>query len=358
MSASAARTLVAPTWPTVLNHLMVGDQLTRTAAGRAMARIVRGEITTAQLAAFVTALRSRGETAAELAGFVDALLAAAVPISIPGTTVDIAGTGGDGTGAVNISTMAAIVAAAAGATVVKHGGRSASSRTAGAADLAEALGIGLDLTPSAAARVAAEVGLVFLFAPRYNPGLRHAVDARRDLGVPTVFNLLAPLINPARPTGQVIGVADARMVPVIAETLAELGRSGLVVRGRDGLDKLTTVTCSDVWVVRPGSVSTTNLDPRELGLPVAEPADLAGGRVAHNARIARSLLTGDRGPVRDVVLLNAAAVLIAADPQPSSLAEQLAGAVSRCAEAIDSGAARARLRQVGEVSGRLAGDRC
>ena len=171
-----------------------------------MSEIVRGHATSAQIAAFVTALRAKGETAVELSAFVDALLDCAVPVSIPGRTVDIAGTGGDGTGAVNVSTMAAIVAAAAGVTVIKHGGRSASSTTGGAADLAETLGVNLDLTPRQAERIADEVGLVFLFAPRFNPGLRHAVDARRELGVPTVFNLLAPLINPARPRHQVIGV--------------------------------------------------------------------------------------------------------------------------------------------------------
>ncbi len=343
-----------PVWPAVLAALIRGDQLDRDVARWAMSEIVRGHATSAQIAAFVTALRAKGETAVELSAFVDALLDCAVPVCIPGRTVDIAGTGGDGTGAVNISTMAAIVAAATGVTVIKHGGRSASSTTGGAADLTEALGVNLDLTPSEVARIAAEVGLVFLFAPRFNPGLRHAVDARRELGVPTVFNLLAPLINPARPRHQVIGVADAGKAPVIADVLAARGRSGLVVRGRDGLDKLTTVTCSDVWVVSGGSVTATTMDPVDLGLARADPADLRGGSPTHNAGIARAVLDGAPGPIRDVVLLNAAAVLVAVAPNRGPLLDLLRDAMITCASAIDSGAARrclARLIESGDRRG-------
>jgi anthranilate phosphoribosyltransferase len=230
--------------------------------------------------------------------------------------------------------------------VIKHGGRSASSTTGGAADLAEQLGVNLELTPSQAARTAAEAGLVFLFAPRFNPGLRHAVDARRDLGVPTVFNLLAPLINPARPRHQVIGMADAGKALLIAKVLAARGRSGLVVHGRDGLDKFTTVTCSDVWVVSAGSVTAETLDPGELGLARAEPADLRGGSPTHNARIARAVLDGAPGPIRDVVLLNAAAVLVAVAPTRGPLLDLLRDAMISCAYAIDSGAARTRLARL------------
>ena len=215
-----------------------------------MGRIVAGEATDVQTAALLTALRAKGETAAEVAGFVEALQISCVRVDVPGVTADIAGTGGDGTGAVNISTMAAIVAAATGVTMVKHGGRASSSTTAGAADLVEELGV--TLTPEDPARVAAEAGITFLFAPRHNPGLRHAAAVRCDLGVPTVFNILGPLINPALPRFQVVGVADARMAPVIAGALAAGGRSALVVRGDDGLDKLTTTTTSKVWTVRDG----------------------------------------------------------------------------------------------------------
>src|SRR5690606_38659737 len=247
----------AATWPGILTRLIRGDDLDRATAAWAKDSVVGGVATTAQIAGFVTALRAKGESVDELAGFVDALLDQARTVPVAGPTVDIAGTGGDGTGAVNVSTLAAVVAAATGPTVVKHGGRSASSRTAGSADLAERLGVNLELGPAEAARVAAEAGLVFLFAPRFSPGLRHAVDARRDLAVPTVFNLVAPLINPARPTRQVVGVADGGKVALLADVLARRGGTGLVVHGRDGLDNLTTVTRSDVCLVRDGTVTAT-----------------------------------------------------------------------------------------------------
>jgi anthranilate phosphoribosyltransferase len=333
-------------WPVALDHVVRGHDLAEVEANRLMRSVVRGEATTAQIAGFLTALRTKGETSAEITGFVEALQESAVRVDIPGPTVDIAGTGGDGTGAVNVSTMAAIVAAAAGCTVVKHGGRSASSRTGGAADLVEHLGIPLDLTPDQAKQAAASAGIVFLFGPRFNPGLRHAIDARRELGILTVFNLLGPLINPADPPYRVVGVADARMAPTVAQVVAARGRAGLVVRGRDGLDKLTTVTTSDVWIVRDGEISTTALDPRELGLHRADPSDLRGGTAADNAGTFRALLEGKTGPVRDVVLLNAAAVMTATALTREPLVEQLGRAMSACAAAIDNGSASATLRRL------------
>jgi anthranilate phosphoribosyltransferase len=331
------------TWPSMLTGLLARRDLTSAETAWAMSRILAGEATPAQVAAFATALRAKGETPAEIAGLVTALLAGAAAVTVPGTTVDIAGTGGDGTRAANISTMAAIVAAATGLTVVKHGGRAASSSTGGAADLVEHLGVTLDLTPRQAARVAADAGITFLYAPRFNPGFRHAAAVRRELGVPTVFNILGPLINPAAPRHQVIGVADARMAPVVAEVLAAGGRQALVVRGDDGLDKLTTVTTSSVWTVRDGDVRACTLDPRTLGLPAAEPAQLRGGTASDNARITHALLDGRRNAIRDVTLLNAAAVCVAATLTAAPLAEQFAAALPRCAAAIDTGAARATL---------------
>ncbi|BCY10305.1 anthranilate phosphoribosyltransferase [Actinoplanes sp. L3-i22] len=323
----------------ILPRLLNRHDLTRDQAAWAMTRIVNGDLTAVQIAAFATALRTKGETPTELTGLLDALHAAALPVDIPGPTADIAGTGGDRTGAVNISTMAAVIAAATGITVVKHGGRAATSTTPGAADLVEHLGITLDLSPAAAARVAARAGITFLHAPRYNPGLRHAAGARRDLGVPTVFNLLGPLINPARPRHQVIGVADPRTAPLIADVLAARGTHALVVHGDDGLDKLTTTTTSRIWKIRNGTVTTTVLDPTGLGLPRATPADLRGTTPAGNAATFTALLDGRPGPIRDIVLLNAAALLTTVDDRT------LTDALTACVNAVDTGAARTTLHR-------------
>ncbi len=249
--------------------------------------------------------------------------------------MDIVGTGGDRTGAVNISTMAAVVAASTGTTVVKHGGRAASSSAGGSADLVEHLGVPLDLSAEDAVRVAAEVGLTYLFAPRFNPALRHVAVVRRELAVPTAFNVLAPLLNPADPQHQLVGVANPRMLPVIAGALAAQGRSALVARGDDGLDKLTTTGLSRLWVVYGGTASEVVFDPRSLGLAPVSLAELRGGDAAFNARVLRGLVDGERGPVRDVVLLNAAAAGL--------LLEQLAECLERCRQAVDNGSATALL---------------
>ncbi|XVV08202.1 anthranilate phosphoribosyltransferase [Actinoplanes sp. CA-131856] len=344
-------------WTVVLSRLLGHGHLTSAQTAWVMEQIISGAATPAQTAGFLAALRAKGETPAEVAGLVTALRANTTAVAVAGTTVDIAGTGGDGTDAVNVSTMAAVVAAATGVTVVKHGGRSASSSTAGAADLVEHLGIPLDLTPHQAARIAAEAGITFLFAPKFNTGLRHASPVRRELGVPTVFNLLGPLINPSDPRSQVVGVADERMAPVVAGVLAARGRSALVVRGDDGLDKLTTSAPSRVWTVRGGTVTATGLDARDLGLPRARPEALRGGGAAGNANVLRAVVGGEHGPVRDVVVLNAAAALVASAGQDAPLLDQFVTAVARCADAIDTGAAHATLtrwiavsRRVGPVS--------
>lgn len=343
--------------PTILNRLLNGEDLTSAQTSWVMNQIIAGSVTDAQLAGFLTALRAKGETPAELSGLVNALRATATPVPIAGPVVDIAGTGGDGKGAVNVSTMAAVVAASTGVTVVKHGGRSASSSTAGAADLVEHLGIPLDLTPEQAARIAAEAGITFLFAPRFNTGLRHASPVRRELGVPTVFNALGPLINPADPRSQVVGVADARMAPTVAGVLAARGGSAMVVRGEDGLDKLTTAAVSQVWTVRGGSVTAGRLDPRDLGFARVPASALRGGGAAGNAGILRAVVGGDSGPVRDIVILNAAAVLVAAVEEDAPLLDRFAAAAARCADAVDTGTAAATLgrwittsRRVADVS--------
>jgi anthranilate phosphoribosyltransferase len=307
-----------------------------------MERLLSGEATQAQQAAFVVALRCKGETVEELAGLADTMLDFATPIEVPGPAVDVVGSGGDRANTVNISTMAAIVAAAAGARVVKHGNRAASS-ACGAADVLEALGLRLDLPPERQAAVVAEAGVGFLFAPLYHPALRHAVW-RRELGIPTTFNVLGPMANPAQPVAQAVGVADARMAPLMAGVFAERGHRGLVVHGGDGLDELTTTTTSTVWVYGAGEVSRRELDPTALGIPRAQVGDLVGGDPATNAGIVTDLLDGRAGPVRDVVTLNAAAALVAYDgPVAADLEDQLAVGLERARTAIDSGAGKATL---------------
>lgn len=330
------------TWPSVLGPLVAGQDLSFEAAAWAMERLLSGEATPAQQAAFVIALRCKGETVAELAGLADTMLDFATPIEVLSPAVDVVGSGGDRANTVNISTMAAIVAAAAGARVVKHGNRAASS-ACGAADVLEALGVTLDLPPERQADVVAGAGIGFLFAPLYHPALRHAIW-RRELGIPTTFNFLGPMANPAQPIAQAVGVADARMAPLMAGVFAGRGHQGLVVHGGDGLDELTTTTTSSVWVYAHGEVVHQELDPRDLGIPRAEVADLVGGDAPTNAGAVRELLDGRTGPVRDIVLLNAAAALVAYDgPVAEELTAQLAGALERAAEAVDSGAGKAKL---------------
>ncbi|HEX5996545.1 MAG TPA: anthranilate phosphoribosyltransferase [Jiangellales bacterium] len=332
-------------WPQVLTALLERTDLPAAATAWAMGEIMDGSATSAQIAAFVIALRAKGETVDEVSGLVSAMYERSTPISVPGRAVDVVGTGGDRAHTVNISTMAAIVAAGAGVQVVKHGNRAASS-ACGAADLLEELGIDLSLPPDRVARIAEEVGITFCFAALFHPALRHAGATRRELGIPTTFNFLGPLANPARPAAQAVGVADARMAAIIAGVLAERGVSALVFRGDDGLDELTTTTTSRVWVVRDGEVHEERIDPVDLGIPPSAPGALRGGDASYNADVARRFLAGEPGPVRDAVLLNAAAALVAYDG-PSGpakpLAQQIGEAFGRARGAVDSGEAAAVL---------------
>jgi anthranilate phosphoribosyltransferase len=327
-------------WPALLGALIRGESLTSDEAAWAMNEIMEGAASQAQIAGFGVALRMKGESVGELAGLAEAMLARATPISVPGDLVDLVGTGGDGAHTVNISTMGAIVAAAAGARVVKHGNRAASS-ACGAADVLEALGVVISLPPEASVRLVAEIGIAFLFAPLYHPALRHVGPARSELGVPTVFNFLGPVANPARPRAQAVGVSDPRMGEVIAGVLAARGASALVFHGDDGLDELTTADTSTVWLVHGGSVAPATVDPVALGLDRANPGDLRGGDPAHNAAVARAVFDGQPGPVRDTVVLNAAAALAAAAgvPRVADLDKALADGCARAAAAVDSGAA-------------------
>ncbi|QRX94684.1 anthranilate phosphoribosyltransferase [Streptomyces noursei] len=340
-------------WAALLTALLAGEDLTAEDTARAMDRVMRGGATPAQLAGLVVALRAKGETVDEVEGFVRAMYAHAVPLAVPGPTLDIVGTGGDRSHSVNISTMSAIVAAGAGARVVKHGNRSASSAS-GSADVLERLGVALDLPAADVAALATEVGITFAFAPMFHPSMRHAAAPRRELGIPTVFNALGPLTNPARPTAQAVGVADARLAPLLAGVLARRGASALVFRGDDGLDELTVTTTSTVWSVRDGAVREEVFDPREVGVGHAPPEALRGGDAARNAEVVRDLVAGARGPVRDAVLLNTAAGLAALAPTDEPLAVRLAAGMARGARAIDSGAAEEVLQRWVRVSAKLA----
>jgi anthranilate phosphoribosyltransferase len=329
-------------WPEILSALMGGRDLPVKATAWAMDQIMTGAATPVQVAAFIVALRAKGETVDEVSGLVEAMYAHATTITVPGRTVDIVGTGGDRAKTVNISTMSAIVVAGCGETVVKHGNRAASSAS-GSADVLEALGVVLDLTPAQVRDTALETGLSLCFAQKFHPALRHAAQARRELGVPTTFNFLGPLTNPARVKHNAIGVADLRMAPIVAGVLADRGSSALVFRGDDGLDELTVTTTSQVWIVRDGEIREDRLDPRDLGVELVPIEALRGADAAYNAEVARRLLAGEKGAVRDAVLLNSAAALATLGDGVGSLTQQLAGGMERAAEAIDSGKAQEAL---------------
>ncbi|MBM7784237.1 anthranilate phosphoribosyltransferase [Tenggerimyces flavus] len=328
------------TWADLLSTLLSRNDLTPDQASWAMNEIVNGGATQAHIAGFLVALRAKGETANELQAMSQALLDQAPPIHLEGPVIDLAGTGGDRTGTVNLSTLAAIVVAATGVKVVKHGGRGATSKV-GSADLLESLGLQIDQGPAEVATQANEIGIAFAFAPRFHPGLRHAAPVRRELGVPTAINLLAPLSNPARPTNQLVGVADPSKAPLIAEVLAHRNVDALIASGDDGLDELTTTTTTSIWEVRGGDVRQTTLHPADLGITPPSTEALQGGTAEQNAEAAQRLLDGEQTPVRDAVLLNAAAALSTFDQTDEPLADRLQRHLHKGAEAIDNGAAKA-----------------
>lgn len=342
-----------PTWPGLLSRLLAGDDLSAEDTAWAMDQIMSGEASAARIAAFAVALRAKGETAPEVAGLAATMLAHARPVHVEGPVVDVVGTGGDQAHTVNISTMAAVVMAAAGARVVKHGGRAASSQS-GSVDVLEALGVPVDLGPDAVARCVDEVGIGFCFAQVFHPAMRHAGPVRGELGVPTAFNLLGPLTNPARPAAALIGCADLRFAPILAGVLAGRGDRALVVRGDDGLDEITTTTTTTVWRAGPSGVTTETLDPTALGVPVSEPGDLRGGDAAHNAAVARAVFAGEAGPVREAVLLNAGAALAAHTEAVTGTVRDLHEAVAegrdRAERAVDAGAAAALLERWATVA--------
>lgn len=332
------------TWADLLTDLVSRRDLSTEQTGWAMGEILAGQATPVHVAAFAVALRTKGETVAELGGMAEQMLRFASPLQLSGRCVDVVGSGADRANTVNISTMAGIVAAGAGARVAKHGNRAASS-ACGTADVLEELGVALSVDPAAQQAILDECGIVFLFAPLYHPSLRHAAATRRELGISTTFNFLGPLANPARPDAQAVGLADPRVAELIAGVLAGRNVDAVVFHGGDGLDELTTTTDSAVWLVADGQVSRHLLDPQELGLARSRPEQLVGGQAPRNADVVRDLLAGAQGPVRDIVVLNAAATLVAFEgPRHDvSLVEQLAPQLERAAQAIDSGAAKATL---------------
>jgi anthranilate phosphoribosyltransferase len=338
------------TWPLIIDALLVGRDLSISEATWSMEQVMTGDVTPAQLGAFLVALRAKGETVDEIVGFRDAVLAHSVALPVDSMAVDIVGTGGDRFGTVNVSTMASVVVAATGVPVIKHGNRAASS-SSGSSDVLSALGIDLTIGADRVAEVLREAGLTFAFAAAFHPGFGNAAAVRREIGVPTVFNFLGPLVNPARPEASAVGVASLDKVPLIVGVFQTRGATALVFRGDDGLDELTTTGHSHIWEVTGGSVTEHDLDPLELGIPRARISDLVGGDAAYNAAVAREVLAGERGPVRDIVLLNAAAGLVsyglAADPgqRERPLLARFREQLDVAARAVDSGAAIAKLDQ-------------
>ena len=334
-------------WPAILGDLTSGRDLTVDQARAAMAEILDGAATPAQIAGFIVALRMKGETVDELTGLVDAMLAAAERVTLPdpGAVVDVVGTGGDRAHTINVSTLAALVVAGAGGRVCKHGNRAASSAT-GAADLLEALGVRIDCGPDEVARCVGDAGIGFCFAPRFHSAMRHAGPPRRELGIPTAFNFLGPLANPAGVRRLMIGVADASMAERMVGVLAARGSERvLVVHGDDGLDELTISTTSQVVELREGDVRAYEVDPKDLGITPASIEALAGGDPATNAALARRVLDGEPGPHRDIVCLNAGAALVAA-----GLADDLASGIGSARSSIDEGSAAAALDRLVAIS--------
>jgi anthranilate phosphoribosyltransferase len=338
-------------WPGILGTLVEGQDLSIGDAEWAMQRVMAGEATSAQLAGLLVALRIKGETVDEIVGFRDAVLANAVPLNVPADVLDIVGTGGDPFGAVlNISSVASVIAAAAGVPVVKHGNRGASSAS-GASDVLSALGLNLDIDAGRVAEVLSETGITFAFAAMFHPGFRHAGPTRKELGISTLFNILGPLCNPARPNASAVGVASLERVPLVVGVFQTRGATALVYRGDDGIDKLTTTGHSHIWEVSRGFVTEHDLDPADLGIARADIQSILGADPEHNARVARAVLSGEPGPVRDIILLNAAAGLasweLSRDPDllQEPIVARLAAGLERAAAVVDSGAALAKLDQ-------------
>jgi anthranilate phosphoribosyltransferase len=351
----------AHSWTKILTALDAKIDLSKAESVWAMEQIMGGEASEEDMTAFLVSLRSKGETLEEISSFVDVMLAHALPIPVSKDAVDIVGTGGDQLGTVNISTMAAILTSACGYPVLKHGSRSASGKT-GSSEMLEALGVNLDLTPEQLAAVFKRANLTFFFAPMFHPSLKHVGPTRKKLGIPTTFNFLGPLANPAQPVATALGVANPEIAPLVASVMALRGRTALIFRGSDGLDELTTTGPSSIWIVFRGKVVETTFDPLEIGIQRATVDQLIGGNALENAQIARSIFgqnteyAGERSQIQDIVALNAAAGISAYELSQMSSMDQfdlknsLAKNFAIAREAILDGRALAKLNQWVELS--------
>ncbi|MEY4290924.1 MAG: hypothetical protein RL130_866 [Actinomycetota bacterium] len=326
-------------WSALTEKLSSGLDLERDEIQGAMREILGGDSDIENVKAFLLALKNKGETSDEVGALIEVMYAHAGPITIAERAVDTVGTGGDGAHTINISTTAAIIAAAAGARVVKHGNRAVSSKS-GASDFLEALGVVPGLTGAGVERTVRELGIGFCFAPVFHPAMRFAAPARKELDVPTVFNILGPLANPAKPKAAAIGVANERMHLVMAQVLAEKGCDGFVFRGDDGLDEITLATTTSVLSIGNAEIKSDRIDAKDFGMQNAPIEAIVGGDAAENARISRAIFAGERGAPRDAVLLNAAAAIAAFEGDlESDVKERLTLGLDRAVRAVDSGAA-------------------
>ena len=340
------------TWPIVLGQLLAGENLSKEQATWAMRQIMSGEATASQIGAFMLALRGKGETVEELAGLVDVMLENALLLETGNDAVDIVGTGGDLLGTVNISSMASILLASCGIPVLKHGSRSASGKT-GSSEMLEVLGIRLDLAPQQVTEVFRKTGITFFFAPVFHPAMRHVAPIRKELGVPTTFNFLGPLANPAQPIATALGVANEAIAPLMAQEMANRGRTALVFRSKDGLDELSSSTEADIWQVSGGKVTKIGLIPTDLGISPSKIESLIGGDAHHNASVASKLFAGEgfanSEPIGDVVVLNAAAGMVAyelaKDPSQASepIEDRFKVAIAKTRQALADGKAQQKL---------------
>jgi len=345
------------TWGAYIDRLKTGLDLEPSEVQEVMRTILDGKAETESIKEFLLALKAKGETSDEVGAFVAEMYRHSAPITINERAVDTVGTGGDGTHTINISTTAAIIAAAAGSKVVKHGNRAASSKS-GAGDLLEALGVAITLDGKGVERTFRELGIGFCFAPTFHPAMRFAAAARKELGVPTVFNILGPLANPAKPKAAAIGVANDRMHLVMAQVLSNRGVDGFVFRGDDGLDEITLATTTSVLTIGNGEISSDRIDAKDFSIDNAPISALVGGDAAENADVTRSIFAGERGAPRDAVLLNAAAAIAAFDKEDSlSLHQRIENALTKATAAVDSGASAALLEKWVRLTQQIAGEK-
>jgi anthranilate phosphoribosyltransferase len=332
-------------WSTYLDRLDKGLDLEAQEISSVMETILLGKAEISEIKSFLVALKNKGETAEEVSALVNQMFAHSAPISITERAVDTVGTGGDGAHTINISTTAAIIAASAGARVVKHGNRAASSKS-GSGDLLEALGVAITLDGKGVETTVRELGIGFCFAPIFHPAMRFAAPARKELGIPTVFNILGPLANPAKPQAAAIGVADDRMHLVMAQVLVTRGVDGFVFRGDDGLDEITLSSTTSILSIGNGEIRSDLVEPSDFGISRAPVSDLVGGDANENARITRAIFAGERGAPRDAVLLNAAAAIAAFEGEMDlSVQERIARGLKKAEQAVDSGATTALLEK-------------